>query len=136
MKKSKTSLYVVLAREVYALTGVDCSDRTLNNDDWEAIQASEETDDLANSRKLTDHVKEQREERHEAQVQHGNCSIALPRPLRQDEAFGTLSADDGAQESEQKHGQGRRQSVHDDTLYTSQGGEFGVREQDTGAKSY
>ncbi|GKT95252.1 hypothetical protein Ct61P_13102 [Colletotrichum tofieldiae] len=115
-------------------TGVDGGDDTLHYHDGQPVQARQSVDDLADGGQLCDHVQEQRDERHEAEVQHGNRTIALPRPCRQDEPLRGLAADDGTQDGENEERERGREGVDHDALDPRDRGELRVGEEDSGAE--
>lgn len=106
----------------------------MDNHDGEAVEARQGVDDLANGGELGDHVEEQRDEGHEAEVQHGDGAVALAGPRGQDEALGRLATDDGAEDGEDEEREGGGQGVDDDALDAGDGGELRVGEEDAGAE--
>lgn len=116
------------------LTGINGSDDAFNDNNGKTINPGQCAHDLTKSRQLCHHVQEQCHQGHEAEVQHGNCPVALSCPLCQDETFRTLAADDGSKGSKNEHRQRRCQGVNDDPLDTSDGCELGVGEEDTGSE--
>ena len=117
-------------------TGVNSSDGALNNHNRQTVQSGQGTDDLANSRELRHHVEEQGDERHEAEVQHGDGAVALLHPLGQHKALGAFPADDGAQPGEDEQRQRRREGVDDHALDARDGAQLRVREEDAGSETF
>lgn len=116
------------------LTRVDGRNDALDNDDGKSIQTRQSSNNLPDSRQLGHHVQEQRNQRHDAQIQHRERAVPLLGPLGEDEALGALAPDDGAQEAEDEHGQGRGECVDEHALDASDGGELRVGEEDAGAE--
>ena len=117
------------------LTSVNGRDDAFHNDDWETVQSCQEVDNLADGRQFRYHVQEQRQHRHEAEVDCCDDSIALSRPFGQDETLWTLASDDGAEGGKDEQRQGRGEGVHNHTLHTGNGGELRVSKEDTGSES-
>lgn len=117
------------------LTCVNRCHNTLDDNDRQSVETSEGANYLTNGRQLSNHVQEERHQRHEAEVQHGRGSIALSCPFRQHKAFGTLAADNGSQVSKDQHGQRRCKGVNHDTLHARQRSKLRVREEDTRSES-
>lgn len=118
------------------LTSINGRDYTLNDHDGQRVKASQSLNDLSDSRQLTNHVQEQGNERHEAQIQHGDDAVSLTSPLREDETLGASSPDDRTKISKDEHGQRRRKSVDHHALHTRNGRQLGIREKNAGTKSY
>lgn len=89
---------------------------------------------MAHSRQLRDHVEEQGDQRHEAEVQCRSGPVPLPRPLGEDESLRTLASNDGAQRSERQQRQGGGQRVDDDPLDAGQRSQLRIGEEDRGSQ--
>ena len=110
-------------------TGVNGCNGTLHNHNRQIGDSCHGTNDLADGGQLGNHVQEERHQSHEAQEQAARDAITLPRPFSQNEAFRAPPPDNGTESSKCKQRQRRRQGVDDDSLDTSNGGEFGIREE-------
>jgi hypothetical protein len=94
-----------IGRGLRCLTSIYSRDDAFDNHDWQLIKPSQGIDDLPKGRQLRHHVQEQRDQGQEAEVQHCHGSVALSRPLSQDESLGTLAANDGPKGSKDEQGQ-------------------------------
>lgn len=116
-------------------TSVDGCDDAFHNDDREPVQSRQEVNNLSDGRQFRNHVKEQGQHRHEAEVDGRDDSIALPSPFGQDKALRALAADDGAEGGEDEERQARREGVDNHALHAGNSGELGVSKEDTGSES-
>lgn len=104
------------------LTGIDGRDDAFHDEHWQCIESRQGVNRLTDSRQLGDHVQEHGDEGQETQPQSCSNAISLPCPLGEDEALGTLLADDRTQGSEDQQWQSRRQGVDKHALDTGDGG--------------
>lgn len=79
-----------------SLTGINGSNRALNDNNRKTVQSCQESDNLLQCRELSYHVQEHGNERAETEEYTRNHSIALPRPFGQDETFWAFAPDNGA----------------------------------------
>lgn len=78
-------------------TGIDGRDYTLDDEHRQSVKTSQDFNNLTNTGQFSNHVQEKRNQRHKAQVQGRDGSIALSGPLREDETLRAFASDDRAQ---------------------------------------
>jgi len=82
------------------LTCIDGCDDALHNDDRQSVQASQESDNLTDSRQLRHHVEKQGEECHATEIDSRDGAIALSGPLGENKTFRTLASDNRTKRGE------------------------------------
>lgn len=123
------------AKRFLRLTCIHRRDDTFHNENGQHVKSRQGVDSLTDGRQLRNHVQEHGHQRQKAQPQRRDDAISLANPFRQDKTLGTLPADNRAERSKDQQREGRGESVDDNALNASDGGEFGVREQDTGPEA-
>mgnify|MGYP003624093959 CR=1 len=86
-------------------TCVDGGHSTLHDNNWQSVQAREESDDLLQCRELRYHVQKHGDQRASAEEEPCDCSIPLSCPFRQNETLGAFASDDRSECAEDQQRQ-------------------------------